>query len=132
MFTQVCCQGLPNSVANVFLVLMPVVSEDCAPCLPSSLARILLRLLPVSSESSCPLSLCSDARHHFALTLVITSLSCSCLLRRCFQRVSYRVFMVFVVKTSFYRVKSPSQEKRKQIASFTLFFVIRYVLFKLT
>ncbi|MBQ6964753.1 MAG: hypothetical protein IJP82_03570, partial [Bacteroidaceae bacterium] len=67
-------------------VLMPVVSGDCAPCLPSSLARILLRLLPVSSESSCPLSLCSDARHHLALMLVITPLSRSCLLGRCFQR----------------------------------------------
>ena len=77
-------------VANVFLVLMPVISEDCAPCLPSSLARILLRLLPVSSESSCPSSLGSDACHHFALTLVITPLSRSCLLGRCFPREGRR------------------------------------------
>jgi len=72
------------------------ISEDCAPCLPSSLARILLRLLPVSSESSCPLSLGSDARHHFALMLVITPLSCSCLLGRRFRRSSSGGFNVLV------------------------------------
>ncbi|MBQ9666882.1 MAG: hypothetical protein IJV33_10490 [Bacteroidaceae bacterium] len=92
MLTEVTCPCLAHSFANVFLALMPVISEVCITCLPSSHARILLRLLPVSSFASCPLSLCSEARHHLSLTLVITPLSGSCLLMRCFQRDESRDF----------------------------------------
>ena len=118
------CQCLPNSFANVFLALMPVISDGCIPCLPRPHARILLRLLPVSSEASCSLLPCSEAHHQLVLTLVITPLSGACLLMRYFQRISSRVFTLFVVKPSFYHVKSFHKKKRKQIASFTLFFVI--------
>lgn len=65
---------------------MLVISDECIPFLPSSHARVLLRLLLVSSESSCPSLLCSEARHHFALMQGITSLSCSALPGKRFQR----------------------------------------------
>ena len=64
------CQCIPNSVANVFFPLLPVVSDGCIPYLPRPHARhyfaprLVITLLRGSS-SPCP-----HARHHSALRLV--------------------------------------------------------------
>lgn len=83
----------PMSSANDVRCLLPMSSSPSCPSSRTTVFRVFRVLMPLSSESSCSSSLCSNARHHFALTLVITLLSGSCLLGRCFLRVSYRVFM---------------------------------------
>ena len=84
------CQCIPNPVANVLPTLLPMSSSSSCPSSRKTVPRVFRVLLPVSCSASCPCLPSPHARHHLALTLVITPLSRSCLPGRCFPREGRR------------------------------------------
>ena len=131
MFTQVShpylAETMPMSSANDVRYLLPMSFSSSCPSSRTTVFLVFRVLMPVSSFASCSSSPCSDARHHLVLTLVITSLSGSCLLRRCFQRFSSSVFTLFVVKSSPYRVKSLHKKSVNKLLRLRSSLYFRYV-----
>ena len=73
MFTQVFHPCLAETMPNVLLAPLPVISNDNIQCLAPPLARVFRILMPVITLLRGSSSRCPHAGHHFTLRLVFTA-----------------------------------------------------------